>query len=587
MENNERKFDVTRLMAVLEETLETTTKVNNILYSSCNEVQDLLNNWVVPDESTGDEIIQCTCANDEDCKMDEVAKNIEEVVGQAQKLRQTFSTKPRFHSNNPITTRKPNVEKLFSKQSDTSTRIPSASNGLSSSRKVNTVRKKTESILHPSKKQVTNNNETSTVTKATNTNNQSTTKRSSVDNHITRITTCTVTRTSSVPLVNDRNDKKVKRPYSSPSNFQTTYQRDFPVRKNISKHNNTSNSSSKLQNSTMKDDTNTLRSQDAKSLGDKDLELHSNKLGQTITSPSGKIRISELEKLLSVVTIYPNPVNSESIKLNTAQVKTNSCALHGGKAANVKKDTRVVGLAEALDILGIPPELVKGLKTYHAFLASNGSNTLKCNESKSEAANSFLHKLETTNESSLNNVCSEPLVQLFSEYLATFAKASKITNARELGMNNETVVSLLTKFEDLEKKYRILCNVEESVISEPKTSKCNSVVSSECHVKDKSADGWAIIGVWNTKSRRRFKALETTQYIRYKSGDQWKKFAANLQKIQRTELQIEIYDLIQSFILPQLTCLDPQDPAFLLMFKAVCSLCDMSLLPPPVIIKSN
>jgi hypothetical protein len=75
--------------------------------------------------------------------------------------------------------------------------------------------------------------------------------------------------------------------------------------------------------------------------------------------------------------------------------------------------------------------------------------------------------------------------------------------------------------------------------------------------------------------------------IRYSSDVQWKKFEANVQEVQMMELQTEIFEVLESFILPQLFSYNPLDPTFPYLYKTVCSVCNMALLTSPLIIKSS
>lgn len=77
------------------------------------------------------------------------------------------------------------------------------------------------------------------------------------------------------------------------------------------------------------------------------------------------------------------------------------------------------------------------------------------------------------------------------------------------------------------------------------------------------------------------------QSIRYSTEVQWKEFEANVQEIQMLELQTEIFEVLESLILPQLFNYNPQDPTFPHLYKTVCSLCNMALLTSPLIIKSG
>jgi len=81
-------------------------------------------------------------------------------------------------------------------------------------------------------------------------------------------------------------------------------------------------------------------------------------------------------------------------------------------------------------------------------------------------------------------------------------------------------------------------------------------------------------------------ALAEMLYIRYSSEAQWKKFEANVQEIQMMELQTEVFEVLMSFILPQLISYDVQDSSFPKLYKTVCLLCNMTLLTSPIVIKS-
>lgn len=85
-------------------------------------------------------------------------------------------------------------------------------------------------------------------------------------------------------------------------------------------------------------------------------------------------------------------------KSKTPQVKLNSCLLHGDKTAHITKSGhRAVKLAEAADVLGVPSDLVKALKTYHSFFEGRQRGK-KCGIDAGKgkvAARSFLNKLST------------------------------------------------------------------------------------------------------------------------------------------------------------------------------------------------
>ena len=105
-----------------------------------------------------------------------------------------------------------------------------------------------------------------------------------------------------------------------------------------------------------------------------------------------ELGISDLEDSLSRVIVQSNITAHSGIKNKIPELKVNSLLSCGDKTAY-----RVVGLGEAVDILGVPAGLVTVLKTYHHFLEEtqegkkHGFHTGK----RQAAAESFLTKLST------------------------------------------------------------------------------------------------------------------------------------------------------------------------------------------------
>jgi hypothetical protein len=369
-----------RLVAVLEKALDATTRTKKVLYASCDGAQHLLSNWHIPDDSVHEEPPHCTCGNggggdddDDYSRIHEVAKTIEQVVEQAQKLRETVSFSRSQPRSSPLTKRS-NTEKMSSQY------------GFGFKKLNDKIQKKSQGTkLNSVNKPVTPSNGSSTITKRL--VNTHSIAKSSADNHSQRMMTNTKQQSIPVPMVNRNYDKKaVTKPRlkSSPS-LQTTYQKDFSTRKicNTVKRSPSLNSSLKPKESSMKDENAAiLCSKNSSSM-----------------SFSEKIRISDLEDLLCRATISPNVnVASNLEKSKRLQMKVNSCLLHADNTADTtKKAYRVVGLAEAVDVLGVPSDLLEVLKTYHCFLAESqagkkcGSGTFK----KQSAAKSFLNKLST------------------------------------------------------------------------------------------------------------------------------------------------------------------------------------------------
>lgn len=376
-----------RLVAVLEKVLDATTTTMKLLHESCDEAQRLLSNWHIPDTSVPEELPHCTCNDDDedDSKIIEVVKDIEQVVEQAQKLRETLSaSKPQ--AKGLLLTKKPNTEKICQL-------------GLSSKKLNDKIQKRTQSAKSSSvnKPLTTGNGSLKRLV------NNSVVKRSSLDNRSPRTTqTNTNRRSIPIPILNGNCDKKaVTKPRLKHNlSLQTTYQKDFSMHTDCStaRHKTVRSCISKPKESSVKDENTAMsQSKNTNALYFKNMERDTKTSNST--SFSEKMGISDLEDLLSQVTVYPNvSVKPDIKKSKTPQVKLNSCLLHGDRTAHITKSGyRAVRLAEAVDVLGVPSDLVRALKTYHSFFEGRQRGKKHGSDAGmgKVAARSFLNKLST------------------------------------------------------------------------------------------------------------------------------------------------------------------------------------------------
>lgn len=376
-----------RLLAVLQNTLDATTRTKQLIHASCDETKHLLNNWHIPDDSVYEEPPDCTL-DDEDSRIAEVAKNIDQVVEEAQKLRETLSVSQHQPKSSPLIKRS-NTKKI------------SLQLGFGSVKLNDKVQKKTDNAKIKSvKRPVTTSNGSLNITKRS-VNNQSVTKGSSVDNHSPRTTLKnTKKQSTSIPIVNGNYDKKAitKPRFKSGPSFQTTYQKDFLVHTNCTtakKHNPPVSCTLKPKDNSVKDEnTAILHSKNRNFFNFKNMENNPKK--SSSTSLPEKTGVSDLEDLLCRVTAFPNiSVDHDIKKSKIAQMKVNSCLLRDKTCHISEKAYRVVGLAEAVDVFGVPSDLVKVLKTYHYFLAGSQEGMKHGNGAgkRQAAAKSFLNKL--------------------------------------------------------------------------------------------------------------------------------------------------------------------------------------------------
>jgi hypothetical protein len=371
-----------RLVAVLENVLAATSKTMKLLHESCDEAQNLLSNWHISDASVCEQLPNCTCNDDESdtsSEITEMVKDIEQVVEQAQKLRKTLSaSQPRLKSL-PLTkisntAKISQLEFTYKNCNDSIQKKPQST-------KISSFHKPLTTANGPLKRSV----------------NNSVAKRCSLDNYTPRaIQTNTNQQSVRIPILSgNRGKKSVTKLRLKPGpSLQTTYQKDFSLHKNCStaKHKTGKGCTSKPKESSVKDQNTAILW--SKNTNGEDMERDTKKSNRTF---SEKMEISNLEDLLSRVTIYPNvSVNPDIEKHELPQVKLNSCLLHDYKTVDMAKNGyRSVKMAEAVDVLGVPSDLVKVLKTYHHFCQERQNR--KKHESDAgkghTAARIFLNKL--------------------------------------------------------------------------------------------------------------------------------------------------------------------------------------------------
>jgi hypothetical protein len=376
-----------RLVAVLEKVLHATNRTTKLLHESCDEAQNLLGNWHIPSSSVREELPHCTCVDYDDersSEITEVVRDIQQVVERGQKLRETSGAS------------KPEEKDFLARK------IPKT-------RKISQLGFTSKDHLNCNVQNKPQNTKISGFNKPLITGNDSSkrsintvSKRSSLDNRSpNRTQTNSDTRSIGNEVLNGDYGKKPPskvRLRPSPT-LQTTYQKDFSVRTNfnVGKHRSAKGCVSKNKERSVKHvDAGTFPAKNPEASYGNDAERDRNNSDRM--SSSEKLSISNLEDLLSRVTVYPNAGVNTNVKIKLPEVKQNSCVFHGDKTAEIAENSyRTVKLAEAVDVLGVPSDLVTVLKTYHNFFQERqrrnkpGSDAVK----GQGAARSFLNKLST------------------------------------------------------------------------------------------------------------------------------------------------------------------------------------------------
>ena len=107
------------------------------------------------------------------------------------------------------------------------------------------------------------------------------------------------------------------------------------------------------------------------------------------------------------------------------------------------------------------------------------------------------------NNASWQQLAHEPLVELFSEYMALLSEVSSVLECKFKDINNETLACVQQKLELLERKHRKWSTVDESMYTQPKTQNHKGIIE-----ENNEYNGYAMIGVWNSNSIWRFKGMQ-------------------------------------------------------------------------------
>ncbi|PSN32083.1 hypothetical protein C0J52_19237 [Blattella germanica] len=526
----EDPINYSRLAALLEDVLSATTKTKRTVLKNYEATKKLAGKWKIPDNISVDIKPQCICKiENEDSKVSEVAKNIEQVVEQAQKIRSSSLNPSKMSST---------AEKLHNERTSLKSACRNVKDRTSIKTTKNIISKKTETLReNSSSKQIPNG--------ITNSTKQSKLPVTKINFLQKKVASSTTNSRRSSSLTRSCDKKPIAKSNSS-SALRTTYQNDFTVTHKTTKCSSPKQSSSPKTKESGNENGAVIH----KPIVTNQMSAKTDYKQLYFISNSGKISITELENLLNGDTICTNlSAVSNYEKMEKPEIIVQSCPEHGDNPIKSNMVTfRTVVIEEAIDSLGVPPELVN-------------------------------------NNTKWDSMTYEPLIGLSSDYLA-LAEDSFLRTSTPHEPTAKHLIFLMEKSEDLERQFRKWSNIDESVFSNPELPSPESVAHEQTCQNQGLLEGWDLIGVWHVKSRRKFRALDKLRCITYSNEEEWKKFDMNIHKMQKLDFQLEILYVLEETVLPQLLRYDTQDPLFYSLFKTVCALCNITLLRSPVIIKS-
>ncbi|XP_066992123.2 uncharacterized protein [Anabrus simplex] len=601
MNNNEDILHYSKLINILEEAVESTTRTKENLRMDCQEIKRLLSNWCLPEREVCQLERETTCDTPITDESDEIVKEVEETLEYAQKLRRSADVhnknQSKLSKSNVRTANKfklestgINVRELHSPTCNfrigelVGSSCTCVLNGGDSNRNHRGTCRIFPKSVSELKNPLSYTFKPINITKVTGASGDASSNKiqsnipqplsgdslekskglsrilpkssRDVKTKNNNVTTSSTSRTKSG--VGGRSSVKSKKS----SLFQTTYQKDFAMRsKRVpSRPVRQTNADTDLINSKIEvfEDIGLANGNVNDDHEGKVYPLRS----LSYVSASGTISGVELDKL----------IDRGSVKLDVTV--TNSKKTNIDNCQHLSFTTGAIGsLREALDLQGIPPELVSILKCYHQFV---GDLTNKHEVKGRTAADNFLVKLISLNQSNWSNASYEPLVGLYSEYLSLFGKIGKD------GTNRNMKLKMQEMFECLESTRLRILNLDESstplpqaVMPSPRVSEMSTVDGS-----------WVACGVWNARTRDLFNDIMGEHgCVHYHSGHHLRKLHGNLQKIQVLQLQLEVLNTLSSDLLPQLTNHNLCDAEFSLMYKTCSALSSLMALIVPTIVR--
>ncbi|KAK3914133.1 Cell death protein 3 [Frankliniella fusca] len=211
------------------------------------------------------------------------------------------------------------------------------------------------------------------------------------------------------------------------------------------------------------------------------------------------------------------------------------CPLHSSSLPEISqksKNINTVGLAEALDVKGIPPELVTVLKSVHQYI-----NRLRTTTLKNRAESSFLRHLNSVNERRWENFPSNGLIN---------------------GLKAVTPKG---------------CHRGNPMFQEDQiTSQTSSLVE----------NGLPYFGIWNNAVCSLFSVHALC--VQYQNEDIWTLLQSRMQQLQLSQAEWQVCNILSHN--PLLTNPELDFKAAPLYLKAATALCHLTSLNLPVLVKT-
>jgi len=222
----------------------------------------------------------------------------------------------------------------------------------------------------------------------------------------------------------------------------------------------------------------------------------------------------------------------ESVSISPEYIK-NNCPLHGNNARqSVQEQIVAIDVVEALRHFNVPNDIIKVLRTYHAFLKTEADSLSDTKDDRyKKSVDTFLKEFEAMSITMQDYLLEESY--LLKETAKSISAFCNIFN--EDSQSNDmkvTSIELGASF----KQYDIK-NVAESIIKNPSSN-------------FSLATGWMSNGIWNISSIEYFKNFSKAYNIRYCNKKQFLSLYEAIQKLQRTKYLNTLIQIILRDVIP-------------------------------------
>ncbi|KAJ8687888.1 hypothetical protein QAD02_023683 [Eretmocerus hayati] len=281
--------------------------------------------------------------------------------------------------------------------------------------------------------------------------------------------------------------------------------------------------------------------------------------------------LSELDRLIKKFSIE-STANSSELRKN--------CPIHAENAATTIEEKIIssVDAIEGLDRFGVPPQMVKILKTYHNYIRAEVLQETQTSSRKNqEAAANFMNNFERINKKRtlLNDNKYQNLIDGYSSIFA---------DCRKPNLKHQDIKALKLKFINLESRFNE-CNVKKTAgqITFVRSNPDESSGTFSVDMKN-----WISNGIWNYFCVSDLKGFFGSHCTRYSDRAQLVSFYDFVQKIQRNVYEIELINVLLRLVLPKLRELfDPCSQEFINLYKMIVTIAQIVNPKVPILPKAE